>query len=286
MLFHRRQKTTHSVQNQRGFAYVVTVSAVLGAMTIMILSFSASTVQKALSSNDEKRQEQLNTALDELEQWYRVNADNLAMTGVYYGPDYLEQNALKRKYPGLRVAMSYPMNQMCSSTSSPLDCVPWRQLVAWYPNDFSGTSMSLIKGIPEVELSKSSLWGKRSTQEWDNQRVLFAIKQMDDLGRVLKSWFQSRQALDPVNAYSENFWRASNCSFIKYSLPCINGYTDVGGSDLEAILGFGKNELKPSWDGRLKFSNLEDSSIIGPYSVALQVVTPWGQTFKKVVIQP
>lgn len=270
-------------QQQRGSVAIV-FSAILGAIAVMVLSFSSLAVQKAAFGSEERMAREVEDALAQLQAWYERQADTIAVSGVTPTEAQL-QAALTRPYPGMRLAMSSSMATP-GCTAGTTGCIPWRKIAAWYPATQPPSATTTQDGLPVSEFTGDAIWRVYSSQAWYFDRFAQTQTKMSELSRSLMSWFAAKQGINPVSMHSANFWRASDCSNPGLALPCVDTYTSITTSGVSALLGLDASDVTPAVGAGIEFSNLQDSSTTAPYSVALRVSMPWGGSVRQIVLQP
>lgn len=272
------------LHRQRGM-YVIAVSAILGTLALMALSFSALTAKKAVLGTEDRLKLEVESALGELQVWYEQQADTLATTNTTPSEDQLKA-VLSRPYPGLHVAMSDSMAAAgCAGSVATIPCLPWRKIVAWYSATTPPTDTVITDGIPVSELSGDAIWKTYSAQQWYTSRYVRTTTKMTEIGRGLLAWYENQETQDSEYVDGTNFWRATDCADSATQLPCIDQYTNLANTSVASILGLNATDMTLPL-GSIQISNLQDSSTSAPYSVALRVVTPWGQQLKQIVLQP
>lgn len=268
---------------QRGAAALV-VAAILGGVAVMVMSFSSLAVHKAAFGSEERMAREVDAALLHLQAWYEQQADTIAVSGITPSEAQLRA-ALPRAYPGMRLAMSTSMASSGCSAGT-IGCVPWRKIAAWYPATQAPTATTLQDGLPVSEFTGNAIWRVYSSQSWYFERYGQTQAKLNETARALMSFFAGRKGINPAVSHDTNFWRATDCADPGQSLPCVDTYAALGGSAVASAMGLTPAELVPPIGSAIEFSNLQDSSTVAPYSVALRVVLPWGGQIRQTVLQP
>lgn len=279
---HGRRRVCQQTR-QRGSVALV-AAAILGAIAVMVLSFSSLAVHKAAFGAEERMAREVEDALSQLQTWYELQADTISNTGTIATEAQL-QAALTRPYPGMRLAMSSSMASPGCSAGS-IGCIPWRKIAAWYPATQPPTATTLQDGLPVSEFTGDAIWRVYSGQSWYFDRYAQTQAKLNDVARALMNWFAGRKGGNPLYGQDTNFWRASDCANPGFQLPCVDSYTSMVSSGVSGALGLSASDVTTPLGSTIEFSNLQDSSTAAPYSVALRVVLPWGGQIRQTVIQP
>jgi len=278
-------KKARQSQKQAG-AVSLLISCVLGAIAIMILSFSGLAAKQAVLSYDTQLNANLDLAIQELQTWYEKNADTIAASSTDVSEAQLLA-VLSKQNAGMRAVMSTSMaSGNCQSAVTGFTCIPWRKIAVWYPASTPVGTPLVQDGIPVGEFSGDALWRVYSSQSWYSDRFSRQTKKIDDVGRALMAWFEGQSNLNPDDGPAVNYWRASNCAVQSHGIPCVDSYTDISTTAVQNLIGMSSAELSPVIGKSIDFSNLQDSSQTPPYSVSLRVQMPWGQYMKRSVVQP
>lgn len=276
---------------QRGSMAIV-VSAVLGVIAIMVMSFSSLAINKAAFGTEERMARDVQDALADLQIWYQNQADTLAAAGVTPTEAQLQTVLSRtRSYPGMRLAMSSSMATP-GCTSGTVACIPWRKIAAWYPATQTPGASVIQDGLPVSEFTGDAVWRIYSSQAWYFERHAKTQNQLNALSQNLMGWFTVRKALQPAAATDTHHWRASDCANPSGQIPCVDSYTPLTSSGVATLLGLAPVDVTaPIGSGGtagtvIEFSNLQDSSTTAPYTVSLRVSLPWGGQMRQTVLQP
>lgn len=286
---HDLARAAHGPHTQRGSTAIV-VSAVLGVIAIMVMSFSSLAINKAAFGTEERMAREVDDALKHLETWYQRQADTLAAFGATPTEAQL-QAVLPRPYPGMRLAMSSSMATP-GCTSGTVACIPWRKIAAWYPATQTPGASVIQDGLPVSEFTGDAVWRIYSSQAWYFERHAKTQDQLNALSQHLMGWFTVRKALQPAAATDTHHWRASDCANPNGQIPCVDSYTPMTSSGVATLLGLVPADVTTPLGSTgtagtvIEFSNLQDSSTTAPYTVSLRVSLPWGGQMRQTVLQP
>jgi hypothetical protein len=268
---------------ERGSVAIV-VAAILGAVAVMVMSFSSLAVHKAAFGAEDRMAREVDEVLLHLQAWYEQQADTIAVSGITPSETQL-QAALPRTYPGMRLAMSTSMASPGCSAGT-IGCIPWRKIAAWYPATQAPAATTLQDGLPVSEFTGDAIWRIYSAQGWYFERYAQTQAKLNDTARALMNFFVGRKGVNPVFSHDTNFWRASDCAQPESSLPCVDAYAALSGSGVANVMGLAATDVTAPLGTAIEFSNLQDSSTVAPFSVALRVVLPWGGQIRQTVLQP
>ncbi|MDI9235191.1 hypothetical protein [Limnohabitans lacus] len=280
---HQGQRRRGQQRPQQGFVSIL-VSAILGAIAVMVLSFASLAVNKSASGAEDRMAREVVDALAQLQVWYEREADTIAVSAVTPTEAQL-QAVLTRSYPGMRLAMSTSMASP-GCTSGSIACVPWRKVAAWYPATQAPAASIVQDGLPVSEFTGDAIWRVYSSQSWYFERYAQSQAKLNDAARALMSWFAGRKGSNPVLGHDANFWRSSDCSQTDFNLPCVDTYSSLSTTGVASLLGLSVADVTAPLGGVIEFSNLQDSSTAAPFSVALRVMLPWGGQIRQTVLQP
>jgi hypothetical protein len=259
------------------------IAAVLGAVSIMVMSFAGMAVHKAAMGSEERMAREIDEVLAQLQTWYQQQADTIATSGITPSEAQL-QAVLPRTYPGLRLAMSTSMASAGCSAGA-MNCIPWRKIAAWYPATQPPATTTVQDGLPVSDFSGNAIWRVYSSQSWYFDRYAKTQTQLNTVARALMAFFDGRKGVNPVLGPDTNFWRTLDCAQPDANLPCVDNYTRLSGSGVAALMGLATADVTAPL-GAVEFSNLQDSSTSAPFSVALRVSLPWGGQIRQTVLQP
>jgi hypothetical protein len=204
------------LRTQRGAAYLLTISAILGALTIMVMSFASIAVQRRMLDNDSLVRASLIEALDDVERQLREPDSNINNLLVNLTPtavlssDQIKAALSRPHLETIRYAIS-PSMQNCAPQSvvAFARCVSWRRFAAWVPPEGAPPPeppWPLTNGLPESQMQAAAMSESRSNKQYMNE---FLIEKENSLGRVadsLRAWYFSRREADPYRADTRNFW--------------------------------------------------------------------------------
>lgn len=259
------------------------IAAVLGAVSIMVMSFAGMAVHKAAMGSEERMAREIDEVLAQLQTWYQQQADTIATSGITPSEAQL-QVVLPRTYPGMRLAMSTSMASAGCSAGA-MNCIPWRKIAAWYPATQPAATTIVQDGLPVSDFSGDAIWRIYSSQSWYFDRYAKTQTQLNTVARALMAFFDGRKGVNPVLGPDTNYWRTSDCAQPDANLPCVDNYTRLSGSGVAALMGLATADVTAPL-GAVEFSNLQDSSTSAPFSVALRVSLPWGGQIRQTVLQP
>jgi type II secretory pathway pseudopilin PulG len=275
----------HPRHAQSGYMTIL-VSAIVGVIAVMVMSFATLAVNKASFGAEERMARNVKDALADLQVWYQNQADTLAVAGVTPTEAQLQTVLSRtRSYPGMRLAMSTSMASP-GCTAGTIACVPWRKIAAWYPATQAPSTSTVQDGLPISEFTGDAIWRVYSSQSWYFERYVQSQAKLNDAARALMSWFAGRKSSNPVLGADANFWRSSDCAQTEFNLPCVDAYNSISTTGVAALLGLSVADVTAPLGGVIEFSNLQDSSTAAPFSVALRVVLPWGGQIRQTVLQP
>lgn len=259
------------------------IAAVLGAVSIMVMSFAGMTVHKAAMGSEERMARDIDEVLAQLQTWYQQQADTIATSGITPSEAQL-QAVLPRAYPGMRLAMSSSMASP-GCTAGAINCIPWRKIAAWYPATQPPAIATVQDGLPVSEFAGNAIWRIYSSQSWYYERYAKTQTQLNTVARALMGFFDGLKGTNPVLGPDSNFWRTSDCAQVDANLPCVDSYASLSSSGVAARMGLATADVTAPL-GAVEFSNLQDSSTSAPFSVALRVSLPWGGQIRQTVLQP
>jgi hypothetical protein len=224
------------LRTQRGAAYLLTISAILGALTIMVMSFSSITVQRRLLNNDALIRASLVEALDDIERQLREPDSKISNLLINLPPsavlssDQIKTALTSPRLETIRYAIS-PSMQNCApqSMAAFARCVSWRRFAAWIPSARTPSvapPWPLTNGLPEGQMQTAEIVESRSNQQYMNEFLIAKENALADIANSLRSWYFFRREADPNKAATKNFWLpAFGCTYPRPSdLACRADY--------------------------------------------------------------
>ncbi len=213
-----------SMRSQRGAAYLLTISAILGALTIMVMSFSSIAIQRKALNQESAARAALIEALEDVESQLRDPDSSISSllvgltANAVLSSDQIKGALSRPHLETIRYAIS-PSMQDCApqSVAAFARCVSWRRFAAWIPPEGSPPSAPpwpLTNGLPEAEIQAASVSESRSNKQFMNEFLLEKENSLVRISDALRSWYFSRRAADPHRATSKNFWMPSfGCTY-------------------------------------------------------------------------
>lgn len=286
-----RPRCGGSIRSQRGAAYLLTISAILGALTIMVMSFSSIAIQRKAVNSESFARAALIEAIEDVERQLRDPSSKISTLLVdLTANDVLSSDqikgALSRPYlETIQYAISPPM-QNCApqSLAAFARCVSWRRFAAWVPSDGGpppAPPWPLTNGLPEAEIQAASVSESRSNKQYMNEFLLEKENSLVRISEALRSWYFARRAADPHRATSKNFWMPSfGCMYPRHGdLACrsesdfafalfSSGSQDAG--ELMRVLGLTGEEVFAGSPYVVTYKNVPSgSTVVAPMELRL-----------------
>ena len=93
--------------------------------------------------------------------------------------------------------------------------------------------------------------------------------------------------MDPFGPAGRDWFRALDCGAVQTGeLPCYDVYTDMAATTAPAQAGIEATLTVNAWGLPINLSNLQDSSVVPPYFMAVNTTTPWGGVVGAVAQEP
>lgn len=290
------------IRQQRGVAFLATVSAMFGVLTLMVISFSSVGIQKKLNQGDSVAKEQISAVLDDINLEIFDPTSVLSITLAGLAPNQTLSSdeiraVLKRPHMNsIQMAISPPMANCSVQVVQPFDrCVSWRRFAAWIPlNAAQVVQHPLVNGLPEGAFALAEHYDFRSNQESMKLIAIGLEDQLTNIAESLRVWYQTRRLMDPYRGASHNFWLPLSCLHIRANdLPC-RSETDFEASKSENsnedaialmhVLGKTSNELLLNSNYTVTFKNQPPSSDVLTRAFELRLHSMYSDLFIHLLI--
>jgi hypothetical protein len=265
---------------QQGFAILgLTVLVTTIALTF-VLAQSALSARSAANSEDAEHARYLLSAKEKIEAWYRRNVaevDSVHGVANHFARLFAESGIVPRW--GVRYAVSEPI---ASGTLS------YRTIAIWLPQSAADPS-ALDPATGRFVSGPRTKFQIVDGRAIEAEAFAATLAVMRGFARALEARFYAKRTSDSDRLIDANYFRPRDpaCAAQADEIPCIAGYEKAAELNWRVILGLEPATLVSAWGSPILVSNTLDSQTsIPPFSMALQVATPWGATIRLAAVQP
>lgn len=273
----------HPARRQRGAAFLLVVTMLLGAMLVLAGSFRARVVHQAQMTFEQDQRLYLDTVIKNSHSWYQRVALSIEVTGdTPTEIDLLQQIAPERKF-GVRAAISSRLGLPCSTTASFGSCVPYRVIAVWLPPISSAdtTTFNQANGTlsPDPAVAAAGTTRIFDTKLYQQGQMVQISELLKKTASQLQNFARAQQSVIGSPSF-ENYFRSSDCGRAKSGhLPCVDTYQPITRTTIPTMLGIPDGDFQTPWGDVVQISNLLDSNNASlPYSLSIRASSPWGQT--------
>jgi len=233
-----------------------------------------------------ERSAYMKDASTRLARWYEYNS---GATGALVG-----QIDMAQALAGAGVTPRYNL-QSASSVRLTDGLVSWHVMALWLPEPVrvQGTGLDPATGVftPGTLVSTGLATDLVSAILDGHASQLAAFSESSRRVRLaaarLENMFAARRAMDPFTVGEHNWFRAVDCAAVQTGeLPCYDGYSDLAATTAPAEAGIETEMGVNAWGLPLTLSNLQDSSLVTPFSMSVRTLTPWGGVMGAVAKEP
>jgi hypothetical protein len=261
-------------RSQRGFA-------VLAAAVVIVLIAAAvvtgwATLASVAQANDLDRlqREYLSQVRDNLLAWYRRELAQVDAVSAPPGAQLVLRSAGVTPRWRLQIALSERIER---------DGVAYRVIALWLPGEADASVLDAATGV--FTPSPGARWLLVSGFDLQASAMTETRQRLVEVARRLESGYRLRHLADPSRDVEVNRFRAASCAQARPDdWPCLDTYVVLEASGLVAAAGLDARLLRNAWGAPIEASNLLDSSLVSPHSMALRTVTPWGSTLAAVAV--
>ncbi len=273
----------HPAHRQRGAAFLLVVTMLLGAMLVLAGSFRARVVHQAQVTFDQDQRQYLDTVIKNSHHWYQRVALSIEVTGdTPTEADLLQQIAPERKF-GVRAAISSRLGLPCSTTASFGSCVPYRVIAVWLPPISSPdtTTFNQANGTlaPDPAVAAAGTTRIFDTKLYQQGLMVQISELLKTTASRLQNFARAQQSVIGSPSF-ENYFRSSDCArAISGHFPCVDTYQPITSTTIPSMLGMPNSDFQTPWGDVVQISNLLDSNNSSmPFSLSIKASSPWGQT--------
>ena len=271
---------------QAGSAMLLLLVGLAGLVMAVSVGLLRGEDQARTNRADVDRSAYLRDAAARLARWYEVNS---ATTGAQAG-----QIDMGQALAGAGVTPRYGL-QSASSMRLSDGLVSWHVMALWLPEPIrvQGTAFDVATGVltpgtlistgQPADLVSAIVNGHAS------QLVAFteSSRRVRRVAARLENLFAARRSMDPFGPAGRDWFRALDCAAVQTGeLPCYDVYTDMAATTAPAQAGIEATLTVNAWGLPINLSNLQDSSVVPPYSMAVNTTTPWGGVVGAVAQEP
>lgn len=258
----------------------------LGLVFVVSVGMLRTEDHARLNRSDADRRAYMLDATNRLTRWYAYSsgttggsAGQIDMTAA------LAQAGVIPRY-GLRAA---------SSSRQTDGLVSWHVLALWLPEPtrVQGENLDTATGVFNqgtlISSGQPALLVHAVIDGHASQLAKFSESQrrLRIVASRLENMFSRLRDVDPYQTVGMNWYRASDCGDIKAGeLPCYNTYTSLASTVVPMLAGSSPDTNVNAWGAAIEVSNLIDSSITSPFSMAVQTSLPWGGVLRVVAQEP
>ncbi len=275
-----------SAGHQAGFATQMLMVSLVGLVLAVSVGLLRSEDQARTNRADVERSAYMKDAAHRLARWYEYNS---GATGAQVG-----QIDMALALAGAGITPRYNL-QSASSVRLTDGLVSWHVMALWLPEPVrvQGTGLDPATGVftpgtlistgQPADLVSAALNG-RATQlaafSESSRRVRLAAARLENM-------FAARRAMDPFTVEGHNWFRAGACGAVQSGeLPCYDGYADLATTTAPAEAGIENEMAANAWGLPITISNLQNSSLVSPFSMSVQTLSPWGGVIGAVAKEP
>lgn len=278
-----RRSKGHREHKQRGAAFLLVVTMLLGAMLVLAGTFRAHVVHQARMTFEQDQRQYLDAVLKNAHAWYQRVSLSMEVTGqTPTEAELLQQIAPERRF-GVRALISNRLNTSCPTSAAFGSCVPYRVLVIWLP-PISATDQTVFNQANGVFVPDQTVFAAGTARIFDTklyqQGLTVQISELlkSTAGR-LQNFARAQQGVIGAPSF-ENYFRSRDCArAVSGYLPCIDTYQPITSTSIPTMLGMPESEFKTPWGDVVQISNLLDSNnSTVPFSLSIRASSPWGQT--------
>ena len=265
---------------QQGFAILGLTVLVTTIAFSFVLAQSALTARSAANSEDAERDRYIVSAKEKIEAWYRRNVAEVDRGhGVANRFDKLfSESAIVPRW-GVRYAVS---ERIASGALS------YRTIAIWLPESAADPS-ALDPSTGRFVAGLRTRFQIVDGQAIEAEAFAATLELMRGFARALEARFYAKRASDSDRVIDANYFRPRDpgCAAQAAEIPCLAGYVKAAELNWQVILGIEPATLVSAWGSPILVSNTLDSQTsIPPFSMALQVATPWDTTIQLAAVQP
>lgn len=279
------------LNRQRGAAIIWFVSALLGALMVLTTTYRMHAVRLSALNAERDQKVYLDEVMQNALRWYQRNAISIEASGQVVTPAQILAEIAPDNRFGIHAAVSNRLGLPCPADAVFGSCVPYRVIVVWLQpisssdtTTFDASTGSFVPDPVVVSAGTSRMLNTKLYQ----QGVLTQVSALlNTVATRLQNRARAQQSVIGEASF-ENYFRLSDCaSELAGFLPCIDTYTDITTTIIPSQLGLSNQDFLTPWGDPVQVSNLLDSSTLNmPFSLALRVSTPWGQSTSMTVRHP
>jgi len=235
---------------------------------------------------DVERSAYIEDASRRLTLWYQANANTQE---AIIGP--LDMDA------ALAAAGITPRYGLLATSSQQLSdgLVSWHVMALWLPEPqrVQGTALDQATGVftqgTLVSTGQPAVLVSASINGRAMQLVAFSesSRRVRLVAARLENMFAARRAMDPFSPGGRNWFRAGDCGAVQSGeLPCYDAYTNLAATTAPVEAGIEAEMAVNAWGLPITLSNLQNSSLVTPFSMSVRTLTPWGGVIGAVAKEP
>ena len=260
---------------ERGFAMLLLVSFVFGAVLAVILGYSAVMALRAANNTGRGQDAYLKNARIKIHDWYFANAATIdALNPPVLTPGQLFAGANIVKKWGIRAAIS------ATRVNGNID---YRTIALWIDN--GGTASVFDPASGSFTPGSKARFAIVNGYTIETAKSIRSLDAMIALSTLLQKRFNDKFLANGGSDFSVNYFRPADpgCNAVDDEIPCTDAYPWEPATSMNfgAILGLQNDALVNAWGIPIDVCNAAAcgaNAASPPYSMLIRSTTPWGVT--------